>query len=276
MPSPSTPPLLGAAITRRDFDPLRDWICGPGRAIEIQDFVDPDLIAGDTDPLVADWQAALAGHDGPRGIHGPFFGLDLSNPDREIRAVIQRRLLKGLEIAEALGGTHMVVHSPFNFWHVLNRDNYPGVHADMIAAMADCLSPVLARAADAGCTLMLENIDDTDPQHRADAVRAIGHPNLALSIDTGHAALAHANYGAPPVVDFVAQAGDLLGHVHLQDVDGHADRHWHPGEGIIPWPAVFNALGRCPAAPRLILEVRDRRDRLPHTVAALEARGLAR
>jgi len=225
---------------------------------------------------VADWQDALAGHRGPRGIHGPFFGLDLANPDREIRAIIQRRLLKGLEIAAALGGSHMVVHSPFNFWHVLNRDNAPGMHGEMIAAMADCLSPVLARAADIGCTLMLENIDDTDPQHRADAVRAIGHPNLALSLDTGHAALAHANYGAPPVVDFVAQACDLLGHVHLQDVDGHADRHWHPGEGILPWPAVFDALARGPADARLILEVRDRHDRLPHTVAALEAAGLAR
>lgn len=269
-------PLLGVALTRPDFDALRDWITGPGRAIEIQDFVGADVIAGDTDALVADWRAALAGHAGPRGIHGPFFGLDLSNPDREIRAVIQRRLLKGLEIAEALGGTHMVVHSPFNFWHVLNRDNYPRIHAGMIDAMADCLSPVLARAADVGCTLMLENIDDTDPQHRADAARAIGHPNLALSIDTGHATLAHANYGAPPVVDFVARAGDLLRHVHLQDVDGHADRHWHPGEGIIPWPAVFNALARNPAEPRLILEVRDRRDRLPRTVAALEGLGLAR
>ncbi len=269
-------PLLGVALTRPAFDPLRDWICGPGRAIEIQDFVAPGIIAGDTAARVADWQAALSGHDGLRGIHGPFFGLDLSNPDREIRAVIQRRLLKGLEIAAALGGTHMVVHSPFTFWHVLNRDNYPSAHGDMIAAMADCLAPVLARAADTGCTLMLENIDDTDPRHRADAVRAIGHPNLAVSIDTGHAALAHANYGAPPVVDFVAQAGDLLGHVHLQDVDGHADRHWHPGEGIIPWPAIFASLARSPSEPRLILEVRDRHDRLPESVAALEARGLAR
>jgi sugar phosphate isomerase/epimerase len=270
------PPLLGVALTRQHFDRLHDWIVGPGRAIEVQDFMDVDVIAGDTDALVTDWRAALAGHHGPRGIHGPFFGLDLSNPDREIRAIVQRRLLKGLEIAAPLGAAHMVVHSPFNFWHALNRDNYPAIHGDMIAAMDDCLRPVLARAADAGCMVMLENIDDTDPQHRADAVHAIGHPNLALSIDTGHAALAHANYGAPPVVDFIAQAGGLLGHVHLQDVDGHADRHWHPGEGIIPWADVFNALDRSPAAPRLILEVRDRHDRLPATVAALEARGLAR
>ena len=142
--------------------------------------------------------------------------------------------------------------------------------------MADCLSPVLARAADIGCTLMLENIDDADPRQRANAVRAIGHPNLRVSLDTGHAALTHGRYGAPPVVGFIAQAGDLLGHVHLQDADGYADRHWHPGEGILPWPAIFGALARSPSTPRLILEVRDRHDRLPQTVARLEALGLAR
>ncbi len=269
-------PLLGVALNRPAFDALRDWIIGPGRAIEIQDFIGPDVIAGDTADLVADWRAALAGHDGPRGIHGPFFGLDLSNPDRDIRAVIQRRLMTGLDIAERLGGTHMVVHSPFTFWHLLNRDNFSGLHDGMIAAMADCLAPVLARAADIGCTLMLENIEDTDPQHRAQAVRTIGHPNLALSIDTGHAALAHGRFGAPPVVDFIAQAGAHLGHVHLQDADGYADRHWHPGEGILPWPAIFAALARSPSTPRLILEVRDRHDRLPQTVARLETLGLAR
>lgn len=269
-------PLLGAAIQRRDLDTLRDWIFEPGRAIEIQDFVLPEVIAGDCQPLIDSYVAALQGHAGPRGIHGPFFGLDLSNPDAEIRAVVQKRLLKGLEIAAALGGTHMVVHSPFTYWHLLNRDNYPKVEGQMLDAMAACLAPVLARAAAIGCTLMLENIDDTDPSARGRAVAAIGHPNLMVSIDTGHATLAHGRYGAPPVVDFIAQAGAALGHVHLQDVDGYADRHWHPGEGTIPWPAVFTALAQSPARPRLILEVRDRLERLPATVAALEAWGLAR
>lgn len=269
-------PLLGVAIRRADLDTLRDWIFAPGRAIEIQDFVFPQVIAGDCAPLVASYQAALGGHHGPRGIHGPFFGLDLANPDTEIRAVIQRRLLKALDIAQALGGTHMVVHSPFTYWHKLNRDNYPDLHGSMIQAMNDCLAPVLARAADVGCTLMLENIDDTDPRHRAEAVEQIDHPNLMISIDTGHAELAHGRYGAPPVVDFIAQAGARLGHVHVQDADGWADRHWHPGQGTVPWAAVFAALEDLPQGPRLILEVRNRQECLPATVRALEARGLAR
>lgn len=44
-----------------------------------------------------------------------------------------------------------------------------------------------------------------------------------------------------PVADFITDADEQLAHVHLQDVDGHADRHWAPGEGEIEWTAVFRA-----------------------------------
>lgn len=269
-------PLLGVAVRSSEYELLADWIRGPGRAIEIQDFVTPEVIAGDVAPLVSHWQRLLDGHTGPVGLHGPFFGLDLANADREIRAIVTRRFLTGVEIAAALGGSHMVIHSPFTYWHVLNRANYPALRGTMIAAAADCLAPVLARAAEAGCTLVLENIDDTDPADRVELVAAIGHPNLRVSLDTGHADLAHGRYTAPPVTDFIAAAGPLLHHVHLQDVDGYADRHWHPGDGRIAWRPVFDALLALPELPRLILEVRADHARLPATVARLEGLGLAR
>lgn len=263
-------PLLGAALTLDHMPALRDWILGPGRDVEIQDFVLPGMIEGDWRPRAEKWRAELAGHTGGVGIHGPFFGLDLSNPDREIRAIVTKRLLQGLELAEFLGGTHMVIHSPYTQWHVLNRVNYSHLPEMIISAAVDCLAPVVARAADIGCTVVLENIDDTDPADRRRVVERLGHPNLKLSIDTGHADLAHCRYGAPPVADFIADAGALLGHVHLQDVDGYADRHWHPGEGHIAWGGVFAALARLTVKPRLILEVRDRQHLLPQSVARLE------
>lgn len=269
-------PYLGTALTFDALEGLKDWIFEADRAIEIQDFVFPDVITGDTGALVERYRAALDGHKGERGIHGPFFGLDISNPDAEICSIVQKRFLKGLEIAEGLGATHMVIHSPFTYWHVLNAANYPKIRSDMFAASAECLAPVLERAKEIGCVLMLENIDDTDPATRVDLVAEIDHPALKVSIDTGHAELAFGRYNAPPVVDFIAAAGNWLGHVHLQDADGYADRHWHPGEGNIPWAPVFAALSRLDARPRLILEVRDRHHLLPQTVKRLEALGLAR
>lgn len=264
---------FGAAVKFDSYQSLRNWICDADRPIEIQDFVFPEVIAGDCSDLVGKYKSALEPHRGPRGIHGPFFGLDLSNPDRAIRAVIQERFLKGLEIAESLLATHMVIHSPFTYWHLLNHRNYPDVLGLMFSAAADCLEPVLKRAAETGCTLMLENIDDTDPATRVELVRQIDHPNLKISIDTGHADLAHGRYQAPPVNDFIAAAAGHLGHVHLQDVDGYADRHWHPGEGRISWLPLLDALEGLEETPRLILEVRHHPERLPATVRWLEGLG---
>lgn len=66
----------------------------------------------------------------------------------------------------------------------------------------------------------------------------------------------------------------MLTHVHLQDTDGFADRHWAPGEGNIPWVAAFRALGRLTSNPRLILELRNHDD-VRKGAAHLAALGLA-
>lgn len=266
--------VIGAALRYPDLEGLRDWLFDHDRPVEIQDFVHPDVLDGDTAPLVAAWNTALEGHHGARGLHGPFFGLDLSNPDRDIRAVIQRRLLQGLDLAAALSATHMVVHSPFTYWHSLNFANYTSLRDEMFSAAMDCLAPVLRRAAETGCVLTLENIDDADPALRGDLVKAIGDPHLLVSLDTGHAELAHGRYAAPPVVDYISAAGDLLGHVHLQDADGYADRHWHPFDGRIAWAPCFDAIAALKAQPRLILEVRNNLHRLPETARRLAALGV--
>lgn len=60
---------------------------------------------------------------------------------------------------------------------------------------------------------------------------------------------------APPLDYFIKAAGDDLKHMHIQDADGHADRHWRPGKGSINWVAVFEALRDTGANPRLIVEL---------------------
>jgi sugar phosphate isomerase/epimerase len=268
-------PRLGVALTIGDLPPLRDWIFETGRAVEIQDFCPPEMVTTDQSDRIAAWNRALDGHTGPRVLHGPFYGLDIANPDDEIRAVVQRRLIRGVEIAAALGCDLMVVHSPFTLWGRLNYLNYTGYRDALMGFSAMALRPVLARAADAGVTLALENIEDCDPADRVDLVRRLNHPNLRVSLDTGHAMLTHCRMAAPPVQDHATVAGDLLAHVHLQDVDGWGDRHWHPGEGIVPFAPLFHAFALLKTMPRLILEVNDRKPALPATCKRLEAAGIA-
>ena len=62
---------------------------------------------------------------------------------------------------------------------------------------------------------------------------------------------------------FIRHAGVTLDHVHLQEADGYADRHWAPGRGTINWHAVFGAIAELPVSPHLVLELRNPTDIIP-------------
>jgi sugar phosphate isomerase/epimerase len=135
------------------------------------------------------------------------------------------------------------------------------------------MDPIVKRAETLGVTLVMENIEDINPADRRELCQSFGSSALQLSIDTGHAHYAHGSTGAPPVDYFVRDAGEMLAHVHLQDADGYADRHWQIGVGNILWPSVFAALGALAVQPRLILELEDKSG-IPASMAYLEAKGL--
>jgi sugar phosphate isomerase/epimerase len=121
---------------------------------------------------------------------------------------------------------------------------------------------------------VLENIGDIDPHFRVEMAASLGSDALQISVDTGHAHYAHGACGAPPVDYFVKAAGNALRHIHLQDADGYADRHWPLGEGSIHWDAVFRALGQLTSKPRLIIEVYGEQS-VERSLSYLQTKGLA-
>ncbi|MEO1312693.1 MAG: sugar phosphate isomerase/epimerase family protein [Pseudomonadota bacterium] len=268
------PLTIGACLLIPEIETHRDWLLSADRDVELQDFMTQEVLCGDWQALVASAKTALDGHTGRLGIHGPFRGLDIHNPDPEMGPLITKRFLCALEVCAALGATQMVLHSPFDLWYHQNRLSLPRVRERLQERVHTILGPVAKCAEDIGVTLVLENIEDVDPQERALLIDALGSPAVALSIDTGHAHLARYMSGAPPVDQFVRAAGSGLAHVHLQDVDGYADRHWAIGTGSIAWEAVFRALSEVEATPHLVLELRDKAD-IPRSFAYLKAAGLA-
>ena len=167
----------------------------------------------------------------------------------------------------------MVIHSPYSTWDHNNLDNNPGARDQVIENVHATIGAAVKRAEDMGVVLVIENIEDKDPAERVRLAESFDSPAVRVSIDTGHANYAHGSTGAPPVDYYVTAAGEMLNHVHLQDTDGYADRHWSLGEGNIRWDAVFRALGRLEVAPRLVLELKDK-DQIPASMAYLEAEGL--
>lgn len=268
-------PVLGLAGGLHELEQVKDWIFDKDRNLEIQDFVPSKMLDPINQDRVSAYKSFLDGHKGHVGLHGPFLSLDIAAVDHGIAEVTRTRILQSLDVCEQLGGSHLVIHSPFNAWLSKNFLNYNDMKPTMFAAAHDILEPCIKRGEDIGCTLVLENIDDTDPMIRRELVESFDSDHFKVSIDTGHAQLAHCNNNAPAPLDYFLAADKLLGHVHLQDVDGYADRHWHPLEGNICWGPIFTHLANLDADPRLILEPDDRYPLLPSCVQRLEALGYA-
>lgn len=268
-----TLPVIGAAMTVPELALYRDWVLDKQRDLELQSFVDADVLSGDWQGLADETRRLLDGYTGRLGIHGPFWGFTMDTPDPEVRAIVQKRYGQGLDVCAAIGATQMVVHSPFTTWDYNNLDTQGGARDRLFTEVHLTMKSVVARAESQGVTLVMENIEDIDPTDRKLLCQSFGSPALKLSIDTGHAEYARGSTGAPPVDVFVNLAGEMLDHIHLQDADGHADRHWAIGEGTILWPSVFRAIGALPVQPRLILELRHKSG-IPASMAYLAAKGL--
>lgn len=269
------PPTIGAALYMSDFERYRDWLIEGQRDLEIQDFFFPEVLDGDLEGFCRDARAKLDGYQGRLGIHGPFYNLPLNARDPMIRDVVKHRLWQGLDACEWLGATHMVIHSPYTTWGYNNLDKTHGGRQELIEQCHLTLAAAVRRAEDIGCMLVIENIEDQDPLSRVALAQSFESDAVGVSLDTGHAYYANRTHGAPPVDYYVKLAGKHLAHVHIQDADGYADRHWPPGVGTLNWRAFFEALAQSEADPRLVLELDDN-NRIFEGAAWLIAEGLAR
>ena len=267
-------PVLGAALTLDMLALHRDWMLSAPRDLELQSFCLPHVLNGDLSAPLDRARKLIDGLTGRIGLHGPYVGFTIDSADPDVALIVQARMLKSLEVCEALGASQMVIHSPITTWDHGNQQVSAHDALIQIELARYTLGPVLKRAEDTGVGLVLENIEDVDPAARVRMVDALNSPALKVSLDTGHAQYAHVTAGAPPVDTYIMAAGKRLDHVHLQDSDGFADRHWHPGDGPLNWHAIFAALHALPQMPRLILEVNDLRN-VTRGAQNLAALGLA-
>ena len=244
---------MGLAVTLPELELSADWLKAGARDVELQDICEPHVMDGDWRATARRSAELLSGHGGRVGVHAPFWNIAIAALDSQIRAVVQARLNLGLDYLEAVGGSHMVIHSPFSFFgHPLV------VHQDTLEAEIALthltLKPLVSRAADLGCTLVIENILDVNPGPLLALVNSFGSPHVRLSIDVGHAHIMGGR-GAPPAAHWLSQGAALLSHVHLQDNDGTTDAHLAPGGGTVHWESVLRELRSSGTDPRLIVEV---------------------
>jgi sugar phosphate isomerase/epimerase len=250
-------PAIGAALSILDLAKFMPWLLEEQRDLELQDFCFGSVLNGDWKVFSDLAKGLLDGYCGRLGIHGPFSGFEIDSRDPDVREIVLKRMDQGLDVCAELGAVQMVIHSPYKTWDHNNLDLKPHARAAKIEAVHRCLSPAVKRAENQGVTLVIENIQDIDPLDRLRLAQSFDSPAIKLSVDTGHAHYAHGVTGAVPVDQFIRMAGDMLAHVHLQDADGFADRHWAIGDGTIRWKSVFDAIVALPIQPHLVLELND-------------------
>ena len=249
---------VGASLNLKRLKEYHGLIVGQQRPVEFQDAANSGLLDGDWKAATSEINSLLDGHTAFRGIHGPFIDLTIGASDLKIRQAVIDRLLQGLEFGAEIGATHMVIHSPTRY---LGTNPYEPPRSvlgltDEFGSVTATVEAILPRAQELNCVIMIENLYDRNPYRLCRMVESFQSEHVRLSLDTGHAFIASKQGGASPD-HWVRLAGELLGHLHLQDSDGDADRHWPPGIGDLSWYALFKALDEQDHQPRLIIETFD-------------------
>ena len=164
----------------------------------------------------------------PVTIHGPFLDLNPAAFDSQIRKVTEQRFAQAFEAARILSADKVIYHSGM----------VPTVYflEGWAEREADFWKEFLQNRS--GITVCLENVLDREIEPFAEIIERVGHPDLGMCLDLGHAHC-YSNHSA---VEWAGVLKPYIHHVHLHDNHGVKDEHLALGEGSVPWKEVLGIL----------------------------------
>ncbi len=202
--------------------------------VEMQAFANPEY--EQSVPDGAAQHLAIYQDIQPRALHGPFADLSMGSSDRLIRKVTYERFVYAHERAVALGAPYLILHHGY----------VPGTntYASWLRRSTK-LWERFFQEVEVQTEIFLENLLEEDPHLLVDVVEHIGRSQVRICLDIGHA---HC-HSRVPVTNWIAQAGHLIGYVHLHDNHGRSDDHLALGHGSLPLDEICSALEEyCPHA----------------------------
>lgn len=159
--------------------------------------------------------------------------VDVSDPDPSGRRESLDDLARCMDWLAEAGGRALVVHP--------GGLSDPEQFLERREALAESLRVLANHLRGSDLLICVENMPPgvypgTRMADLVDLLEELDRPELALTLDTGHAHIA-----ATPVTETLA-AGRWLGTTHVHDNDGRRDTHDPPGHGTIDWDAWVAAL----------------------------------
>ncbi len=187
-------------------------------------------------------------------VHLPFFGLFPGAADAKTRRRAVDKLLRAAEIAAVYEAAHLIGHP--EFIETVYPDYDPRADREPDEAWLERSAASWEEVLKAtGARLYLENTDDQSPRAILALLKRLPE-RAALCFDVGHwhyAAGGRDRKNLPEWLNPIAASG-RLGHLHLHDNDGDADRHWALGRGGIDFVEFFALLKERGLAPDFTLE----------------------
>ena len=177
-------------------------------------------------------------------LHTPLTGVNIASSNDELRKQSILRIAESIRFAADIGVRTAIVHptgkpGPGESPYTLENTGIT------MKIAHDSVGSLVKVAQEAGIRIALENLSSAGlvcrPLESMEELRAFicGFPAeyVGLCLDTGHSCLS----GLDPARQ--ARIGsERLWALHIQDVDGVKDRHWVPGQGIIDWSSLGQAL----------------------------------
>ena len=181
---------------------------------------------------------------------------------------------KDAELARAAGLAVENMHAPVHLQNALSLENADGeeVFRDYLNCIEDCrkysipavvihlpddtfalneigfgrLERIIAKAEDYGVKVAFENLRNI--RNLSGVMRRFSSKNVGYCYDSCH----HANYA--PEEDLLAEYGDRLFALHLQDNGGSHNQHQLPFDGNVAWDKVAAAIRRTGYTGAITLE----------------------
>ena len=187
---------------------------------------------------------------------------DFSDYDRAERYAAMEKGIRGTAL---LGAPYFVIHCIMPF-----GENNPAHKEELWQMNVDHFTRLCKVAEDVGVVICFENLPFTSlPLSRVcetlEFVKLMNTPTMRMCLDTGHAAV----YGDSPAEAVRRIGKEYLATLHVHDNDGHGDRHWLPGEGVIDWEDFTRALHEISFEGCVSLETAVRHEGDPTECAAL-------
>lgn len=194
---------------------------------EYNDFFSPRVLDDKKKQMeIIDSYAAVRGDFSQDTVHGAFLDVTLHSSDPLIRQIGEKRIRQSMDIAKEMGVRAVIFHT--NRIQGFRESNYL---QNWYKANEKFFRNILEEYSNQ--EIYIENMFDEAPDILAELARRMSdQKRFGVCLD-----YAHAMVFGKDAPDWVETLAPYIRHIHLNDNDLQADRHWTIGQGKIDWSA---------------------------------------